>query len=1029
MADGDRPGELRPLTVMFCDLVGSTAMSTRLDPEELRKIVRSYQTACSEIIEAYGGYIAQYLGDGILVYFGFPAAHEDDAQRALRSGLEIVRAIPSLTLDELSLDEPLAARVGIHTGTTVTGEMGAGSRRELLAMGETPNVAARLQGLAEPNTVVVSASTVALAGSTFLLEPMGEHALKGLDRPIDVFQVVNFEPLHAGQFRVASTRCVGRQAEIEAMLACLEKAERGVTTVMVRGQGGIGKSRLIEAFEDRLDPRLGSIMAGCDPFQSNTFLSLFQGLIGRMAGFGPGDDEVHRLDQLRSMVDRLGVTSPLHFPLLASLLGLPVESSSISRLSPEARKLSTFEAVEALVLAAAPGPSPLVLLLEDLHWADTPSLELCARISTGGSRAPILLVLSTRPELDMGWIDERALTIIEVTQLDSDRVDELVGELIEGRTLPDEVLDLIRSRSDGIPLFVEELTRAVLESGELTLVGNAYALAGSLEDLPIPTNLASSMMARLDRLGPAKEIAQTGAVIGREFSRDLIGAVSLLPAETLEADLETLERASILRPLRHGAWSGYQFTQALLQDAAYRSLLKAQRRRLHARVARRLEEGSERGTRPEVLGYHWEQAQRPDKSHGPLAEAAERAAHVYANDEALRFFERAHGQAVEVLRARDDLSGPMVETIGKLNERQGDILHLVRRLDDARVAFRRALAQMPEDIVDLARLFRKMGLVDQQRPDAAMRLFTLAEATLGQPDDPVPARWRREWLEVQLGRLWVHYWQGDADEMRTLVATIRPYVDEYMTSSQKAEFFNQMLLSNFRVESYTMSDETLDYARSYVAGAEATGNVAEIASALFTCGFALLFRGDLDEAERFMNRALEAARRSGNRTIEIRIVTYLSTVYRRQGAVQRAIATSRTSHALASEAGMAEYVGMARANMGWVAYAQGKREELREHAAAALDAFSSSEIAYPFHWTARLPLLALAVEHDDLSEAVRQARALTDPAQQRLPEPLWNSLLALARGGPDGSDAARDAVGSAVALGFVHTPADWPGGH
>ncbi len=635
--------ERRQLTVMFCDLVGSTALAERLDPEDMREVLRAYQGACVGVIGEVDGHVAKYVGDGLLVYFGYPQAHEDDAERAVHAGLGIIDGLGPLNRQ---LGErhgvTLRIRVGIHTGLVVAGEMGSGDSREADAIvGETPNVAARLEGLAAPDTVVISAATQRLVEGLFALEDLGPQRLKGVTQLQTVFRVSGRSGARS-RFEVSAAKglvaLVGRKAEIGLLAKRWAQAEDGEgQVVLLLGEAGVGKSRIIRAFRDRLaGVAHDRVLYYCSTYHRNSALFPVIDQIERTFGFEASDDVDRKLDKLEAKLAAIGLARDENAPLLAALLSLPADRRYPPiQVSPQLRRRKTLEAVLAGIQAMA-ARSPVLMVVEDAHVSDPSTLEMLGLVIERLGTARVLLLVGARPEFDPPWGGHAHLTTIRLNRLSRTEAAALVAESAGGRHLPDAVRDQIVAKTDGVPLFVEELTKTVLESGLLTAEGNGYVLRGPLPALAIPTSLQDSLMARLDRLARAKEVAQLAAVLGRTFSYELLAAVSPIAEQPLADALARLEDAELV--YRRGLAPDliYEFKHALVQDAAYQSLLKSNRQRHHGKIARVLEERfpSIAESEPELVAHHYTEAGLAEQAIDGWLKAARRAMQRSANVEA-----------------------------------------------------------------------------------------------------------------------------------------------------------------------------------------------------------------------------------------------------------------------------------------------------------------------------------------------------------------------------------------------------------
>jgi class 3 adenylate cyclase/predicted ATPase len=635
--------ERRQLTVMFCDLVGSTALSERLDPEELRDVIRAYQESAARVIETFGGRIAQYLGDGLLVYFGHPVAHEDDAQRAVRAGLGIISAIHEPT--RLRDDAPtrLAVRIGIHTGVVVVGDVGGGARHERLALGDTPNLAARLQALAEPDTVVISDRTRQLAGGSFEYADMGQHALKGIAQPTRTWRIVGVSDA-ASRFEAAArsglSPLVGREQEIGLLTERWHLAQEGEgQVVLLSGEPGIGKSRILDALRERLQDQVKSTLRlQCSPYHVDSPLYPTIATLERTLRLGRDEPASSKLDKLeRLMVGQYG--RPLEdVRLVATMLSIAcAERYGPLAMTPQRQKEETIRALVDMIEAMA-RRQPTVMLLEDAHWADPTSLEELDLIVDRVRRIPLLVVLTHRPEFRSLWSGHGHVLALNLSKLTRAQSSAIVTALAGGKALPVDLLEQILAKADGVPLFVEELTKSILESGELREAGDQFDYVGAARSVTVPATLRDSLMARLDRFGPVKEMAQVGAAIGRRFSYELIAAVAPVPRAQLDHGLKQLTESGLA--FRDGTIpkAVYTFKHALVQDVAYDSLLKSRRQELHGKIARAVEEQfpSLKDAEPELLAHHYTEAGLAEAAIAHWQEASQRAMQRSAHIEAER---------------------------------------------------------------------------------------------------------------------------------------------------------------------------------------------------------------------------------------------------------------------------------------------------------------------------------------------------------------------------------------------------------
>ena len=636
--------ERRQVTVMFSDLVGSTALSAYMDPEDLREIISAYQQCAVEAVRRFDGFVARYMGDGVLVYFGYPQAHEDDAERAIRAGLELITAVTALKTRAF-----LQTRVGMATGLVVVGELiGSGASQERGVVGETPNLAARLQGIAEPNTVVICNSTRRLLGNLFELEDLGPRVIKGIDRPTRAWAVLRassvasrFEALHP----MGLTALVGRKEELELLQRCWFKATGNEgQVVLLSGEAGIGKSRLTTAFLEFLaDEGHVRLRYFCSPQHTDSALYPIVGQMERAAGLTRVDPPQTKLDKLDSVLKQTS-TSAQDAALFAEMLSLPNDGRYPTlELTPQQRRQRTLEAL-VLQGEALARSCPVLMVFEDAHWADPTSLELFGRVVDWVRTRSVLLIVTFRPDFEPGWAGKH-VTPLSLTRLAPGEVGVIIDHIVGNNPLPANIRQDIIERTDGIPLFVEEMTKAVLEAESEGEGQRAAALVPSRASA-VPATLHASLMARLDRLGPAKELAQVGAAIGREFSHFLLTAVVRKPEMELQTALDRLIGAGLLLQQGGAPSATYLFKHALVRDAAYSTLLREPRRALHARIAETLESqfADICENQPELLARHCTEAGLIEKAAALWGKAGLRSAQRSALVEASEQLRRALDQ-------------------------------------------------------------------------------------------------------------------------------------------------------------------------------------------------------------------------------------------------------------------------------------------------------------------------------------------------------------------------------------------------
>ena len=614
--------ERRHITVMFCDLVGSTQLSENLDPEDFRQILQVYQDTCVYAVNQYQGHLAQYLGDGVLIYFGYPGAHEDDSQRAILCGLEIISELSRLNeFQSESKGINLAVRIGIHTGLVVVGEIGRDKLHGRLALGNTPNIAARLQALADPDSIIISHVTYRLVRKFFNCQPLGAYSLKGVSHKMDIFKVVQeIEAPYSFKTQVITgmTPFVGRESEVQKLLDTWENVKKGRGEIaLIIGEPGIGKTRLLRVFEEQIkdEPHTWMVCRCISYYQNSAFYPIIN-LINSQLKFGKHEIIGEKIKKLEEALANYDFDLNETVPVIASLLSIPISKPyhAVS-LTPQKQKEKTIQILLNWLIKTA-HRNPLLFVIEDAHLVDSSTLEHLTLLMAKIDEAQILIILTFHPRFHPPINENSRLTEIYLDRLARQQIEHMVKEVTGGKILPAEVIDLLLKKTDGVPLFVEELTKMLIESGFLIEGEKEYKLNGSLPKTAIPDTLQDTLMARLDRLGAVKEVVQFAAIIGREFSYDLIHAVVPLDENKLKSELRGLVEADILDLQDDPQQVRYIFKQALIQDAAYNSLLKSKRQEQHRKIAEIIGKQFKdfANTHPQIVAHHYTEAGNFDRA-------------------------------------------------------------------------------------------------------------------------------------------------------------------------------------------------------------------------------------------------------------------------------------------------------------------------------------------------------------------------------------------------------------------------------
>jgi class 3 adenylate cyclase/tetratricopeptide (TPR) repeat protein len=1030
-------GENRLVTMLFADMSGSVSSTRALDAEDAALLVNRLLQAMVAATTEYGGQVDRFLGDGVLAVFGAPSVREDDAERAIRAALRIGEQARKLGL---------GTTAGINTGEVYFGTVGSDLYREVTVMGPAVNLAARLQGQASAGDILVSEATWRLTRGAFEFEPMRVE-IKGIDEPVAAYRVLGASAhpeKRRGQDGVGGA-LVGRDEQLRLLVEVLADAAVGHgRLVLITGEAGIGKTRLVAELRARsvaANPAPWWLEGHCREMTMSLSYAPLTDALHSLIGMTAGDIEATPNERvaaaLGSLVERGRLdakrAAELH-PLLGWLLASDLDATPSSALptDPEQLKREIFDAVRDLLVAAG-GLQPLVVWLDDLHWADALSVELVKYLLTTAPDARLLIVCSFRlepgrpcatlaadTELEHRGL-VRHLRLEDLTRLE---VERLLGILLGSAELPAALKAWIVSRTRGIPFYVEELVRGLIDRGVIRLKQGAWTAISTADETPVPESIQSLIRARLDLVSPeTKAVLHDAAVLGMVFRTDVL---VLLCGESprVQAALQELEaRTVIQRASAEGHWS---FRHALIQETAYKSMLRSVRAGRHAKAGAALEELS--GGRPdeptEEIAHHYDLGEVPDKAASWLFKAGRRARRTYLNDQAVRDFRR--GLAWLTRRPTDAAAeSTRAQMALEFHEELGNTLDVMAHHSEARASYEAGLAAAPDTAsVTRATLLRKIGITlgSEDRFDDAMRFYAEAKRVLDQETRRDPAWWV-EWLEVQIEQMWIHYQADRWEDMAELAERLRPAVERHGTAVQRVGFYRCLGAMSFRRDRYVVSSEAIRYSRKALTAADASGDVMLVGHASFSLGFALMWNGDFAGAEQNLDRALAIWDRTGNIAGQAACQVYLTVLARLAGNIQLAHQRATKALKVATLANAVQYVGAAKANLAWVALRGGKEAEAEELGRAALGCWAPLANAYAFKWQAVWPLLWLALQRDDLTDATALADQLLAHSQQ-LPAPELRPLLESAVQG-DGLDESRirgllrQAAGLAQAIGYL----------
>ncbi|MBA2622699.1 MAG: AAA family ATPase [Chthoniobacterales bacterium] len=1022
--------ERKLVTVLFADISGFTALSEKLDPEEVRALINACFEALVPIVQKYEGTVDKFIGDEIMALFGAPVAHEDDPERALRTALEMMQTIATFNAAHQTA---LSLHMGVNSGQVIAGEIGSKGRRDYSVMGDAVNLAARLEGASSDGEIFVGANTQRHTAHLFEFEALPPLNLKGKEAPVDVYRLLGLKhtPKTARGIEGLRAPLVGREEELrEIKVAVLELSRGAGGLIALMGEAGLGKSRLIAETRAALPENVGSAEGRALSYTAGMSYWLVRELLRDLLKIDADAPPTEVARALRdSVAAECGDRVADIYPYLAPLLDHELEGEMAERvqfLGAEALQSRMLEAFRDYVRARS-CRQPLLLIWEDLHWSDPSSLRFLEALLPLTREVPLLLLGALRSDESPArqLLDGAFEKFAEpgrrfaLRPLSPGQSMTLIRELLQLEDLPENMRDIILERADGNPFFVEELLRSLIEAGVVVLTGGRARVTREITAVDLPETIQGVVTARIDRLAPEpKQTLQKASVLGRVFQERVLERLhegiaesrimrSLVELERREFVLSGRELASETRALEEG---DYIFKHAITQDVVYHSLLLAQRKVLHAAAAHALETlfPGRSDELAATLGYHFERAEAAPEAAHYLGRAGERAQGTFANAEALAFYRSALAQVERIDPAAQDAKTR--RSAAHLNEKLGDVLTLTGEHGPARAAYERARSRLldGEQIVR-SRLHRKTGFSHnlQRHYDETGRAFDLAEKELGEVADGRPAEWWEEKVQIQLERMHLFYWQGMAAEMREIAARFRSAVEERGAPIQRGKFFQMLALSHLTASRYRPSEECLELAELSVSASEGSANLSEASHVRFVLGLIHLWRGNFAVAIGHAQAALALARRVGDRVIEARCLTYLAVAFRRAGQVEFARDYATRTLELASKLEMVEYVAMGHANLAWVAWCDDDHAGIAQHGAQALTLWHGMDDPYGFDWMALWPLAAVAFQQGRLGDMIEHLRALFGPNQHPLPDDLEAATRRAITAGERDREAAK----------------------
>lgn len=1033
-------GERKFATIMFADASGFTAMSENADPETIRDLLNRCFERLVPIVERYGGTIDKFIGDAIMALFGAPVVHENDPERALRAALEMMQELDAFNRER---GVTLGIHFGINSGEVIAGEIGAHGRRDYSVIGDPVNVAARLQDLSKRGEIFVGPETWRLTREIFDFETLAPVAVRGRDVPVPIYKLLRIKAgqAKAGQAKVGQTlpEMVGRDAELAQMLHHCDSLALGRSNLAIlSAPAGVGKSRLIAELRARIDRTAFYWLEGrADVFSTSASYGVALDILLKILGLGVDTDGATIRAELRSRcIALLGVNGEAAYAHLATLFGFAPDDDvlrHVESVAGDTLKRRIAEAFDEFVHAAAEGRR-FILCLEDVHWIDEASLDLLDQLARPDAPHAALIILTTRPAGEGGerldFLDGRVSDRLSLQPLDRTASAALVQNFVGLGRLPQSSWDIVLDRADGNPFYLEELLRALIEAGAISLDPAMAQVVRPVDLTQIPTTLQGIVMARLDRLpGECKRTLQTASVLGRVFQLRLLAKLAevgpSVDVTELERQLGILEMRDFLDGLKHHADRAefeYVFKHAVTQEIAYNSLLVSTRIELHRHSAEAIELlfPDRLDELASTLAMHFKRAESPLRAAYYFLRAARRASAIYT-------FSEARGLFNEVLALLPTLAAPdPAAAIDSFVEAQlglGDIRKIEADYRGAEAAYLAAheRATRPEA---RGAAHRKLGLIKmaQRMSGEALNCYAAAAAELG----PSSTDWTKpiwnEWMEIELERLWAHYWLGDTNGMRRVIERSGAEIRENGTYDQQSRLFKREILILFREEHLNISEATQALGRESLEFARKWTNADDMVRGHFMVATCSMWRRELDDAEFHFLESLRLAEHTGNTEYKVMAMSYITLIHRMRGECDKVNDWAARTLEEAQLGGMGLYIGLAKGNQAWLAGRAGDWTKATALAEPVLDAWRAT----PFQvlWIAAGPALAAAIAEKRWRDAAEALDALLLANQQvpssSLATKMYEAREALASGDIEHADEVlRSARPEAQALGVI----------